>query len=63
MVNGGGGVQREDFAAFLQRKGQAFQDAALGPARARMFRSGVLTIRDMIDAATGRPLTLKELQP
>ena len=47
---------------WLRRRGPAFQDAVLGPTRARMFREGTLSSpRQLIDSATGKPLTLEEL--
>jgi hypothetical protein len=62
VVAGGGRVLDETFSQFLARRGPAFQDELLGPARARMYRSGALSsLKMLLDAATGRPLTLDEL--
>lgn len=62
LVVGGGASADETFAQFLDRRGSAFQDEVLGPARARLYRSGALSsLRQLVDAATGRPLTLEEL--
>ena len=52
----------ESLSAWLRRRGPAFQDEVLGPTRARMWREGKLgSPRNLIDAATGKPLTLEEL--
>ena len=62
IVVGAGPREREIFEQFLRRRGEAFQDEVLGPTRAQMFRDGRLTsTRDLLEAATGRPLTLEEL--
>jgi hypothetical protein len=47
--------------AWLRRQGPAMQEEVLGPTRARMFNEGKLTTRGLLDAATGRPLTLEEI--
>jgi len=58
----GGPIMQESTSAWLRRQGPAMQDEVLGPTRARMFRTGSLTSpRQLLDAATGRPLTLEEL--
>jgi hypothetical protein len=54
-------VVQESFATWLRRQGPARQDAVLGPVRARLFRGGKLTLRELLDAASGRALTLEEL--
>jgi hypothetical protein len=46
---------------WLRRQNTAYQDEVLGPTRARMFREGKLTPGQLIDAASGKPLTLEEL--
>jgi hypothetical protein len=61
VLAAGGGVAQESFAAWLKRQGDARQDAVLGPVRARLFRGGKLTLRELLDAASGRALTLEEL--
>jgi len=61
VLRDGGTVAQESLSAWLTRKGPAFQDALLGPTRARMWREGTITGRGLIDAATGKPLTLEEL--
>jgi hypothetical protein len=57
----GGAIPDASLAAWLHRQGRAVQDAVLGPGRAQMYRDGRLSPRDLLDAATGRPLTLEEL--
>jgi SPP1 gp7 family putative phage head morphogenesis protein len=54
-------IMEESLSAWLKRRGAAFQDEVLGPTRARLWRAGTLSPRGLIDAATGRPLTLEEL--
>jgi len=61
VVPGGGRVPNDSVSSWLSRRDTAFQDALLGPTRARMFRSGALTPKHLIEAATGKPLTLEEL--
>jgi SPP1 gp7 family putative phage head morphogenesis protein len=62
VVTGADRADDETFAQFLDRRGAAFQDEILGPARARLYRSGALSsLKMLLDAATGRPLTLDEL--
>jgi hypothetical protein len=59
---GGGAVRQETLTAWLHRQGAAVQEDLLGPGRARLFRAGTLrSTRDLLDAVTGRPLTLDEL--
>ena len=48
------------FEQFLDRKGAAFQDDLLGPGRAQLYRSGKITLQDLLDQ-NGRPLTLEQL--
>jgi hypothetical protein len=54
-------VPQETVTSWLSRRDTAYQDAVLGPTRARMFRAGTLTPKHLIEAATGKPLTLEEL--
>ena len=61
VVGGGTPAPQETFDQFLRRRGEAFQDEMLGPTRARLFREQKLTTKDLVDAATGTPLTLEEL--
>lgn len=49
------------FSDWLKSKPIAFQDDLLGPARARLFRDGSLTVDRFADAK-GRPLTLAQLR-
>jgi hypothetical protein len=60
-MRGGGPIMEHSLATWLQRRGPAFQDEVLGPTRARMFRAGTLTPRNLIDSLSGKPLTLEEL--
>ena len=60
-VRGGGAIMEESLSAWLRRRGSAFQDDVLGPTWARMFRNDQLSVRQLIDSATGKPLTLEEL--
>jgi SPP1 gp7 family putative phage head morphogenesis protein len=48
------------FDDFLNMKDKAGQDKLLGKGRADLWRSGKITLRDLVDQ-TGRPLTIKEL--
>lgn len=49
------------FEDWLADKSAAFQDKVLGPGRAALFRSGKITLRDLLNQS-GRPLTLDELR-
>lgn len=49
------------FDEFLKRKGKAYQDEILGEGRAELWRSGKITLRDLI-SGDGRELTLEELR-
>lgn len=49
------------FASFFARLTPAEQDAQFGKTRAAMFRSGKITIRDLV-SGTGRELTLDQLK-
>ncbi|KWZ53297.1 hypothetical protein WK57_30380 [Burkholderia ubonensis] len=53
-----GNLQFEDW---LADKTAAFQDKVLGPGRAKLFREGKITLRDLLNQ-NGRPLTLDELR-
>lgn len=57
----GGPVAQESMTAWLTRRGEAFQNAVLGPTRAQMFREGKLSVKNLIDSVSGKPLTLEEL--
>jgi SPP1 gp7 family putative phage head morphogenesis protein len=57
----GGPIRQETAHQWLARRDTAFQDEVLGPARARLFRAGKLTTRQLLDATSGRPLTLEEI--
>jgi SPP1 gp7 family putative phage head morphogenesis protein len=48
------------FDAFLSRQSPEFIANTLGNTRAKMFKDGKLTLRDLV-SGKGRPLTLKEL--
>jgi SPP1 gp7 family putative phage head morphogenesis protein len=61
VVPDGGRVPQETVTSWLSRRDTAFQDEVLGPTRARLWRVGKLTPQQLIEAATGRPLTLEEL--
>lgn len=49
------------FEGFLDRQSKAFQDEMLGKGRADLWRSGAITLRDLV-SGTGRPLSLDELR-
>ena len=52
----------ESLTAWLRRRGATFQNEVLGPMRAQMWRDGRLgSLRNLLDALTGTPLTLEEL--
>lgn len=48
------------FDGFLNRKTKAYQDDMLGPGRAELWRSGKITLRDLVNG-DGRPRTLDQL--
>ena len=52
---------RTSYSDWLAKRSPAQQDEALGPTRARLFRSGELSLRDMV-ASDGRRLTLEQLR-
>lgn len=49
------------FAQFLKRQTPEFQESILGKGRAELFRSGKITLRDLV-SGRGSPLTLKQLE-
>jgi SPP1 gp7 family putative phage head morphogenesis protein len=49
------------FDGFLKGKSKKFQDDLLGPGRARLWRSGKITLTQLVDFR-GNPLTLAELE-
>lgn len=49
------------FDDFLKRKGAQWQDETLGKGRADLWRSGTISLENLIDG-TGKPLTIKELR-
>jgi len=49
------------FDGFLRSKTKSFQDDLLGPARARLWRSGKITLTQLVDFR-GNPLTLDQLE-
>jgi hypothetical protein len=49
------------FDEWLAKKPKAFQDDALGPGRADLYRDGKITLAQLLDQS-GRPLTLAELR-
>jgi SPP1 gp7 family putative phage head morphogenesis protein len=49
------------FNDYLDRMGLAFQDEVLGEGRAAMYRSGKITLQDLV-SGNGRPLSLDELR-
>ena len=53
--------RKTTFADFLERKGPAFQDEVLGPGRADLWRSGKITLQDLV-SGNGRPLTIAQLK-
>jgi len=53
--------QDTSFEGWLSRRSVADQDANLGVGRAKLWRDGDISFRDLMDA-NGRPLTLMELQ-
>ena len=57
-----GDVARDTtYSDWLATKTDAEQDAILGKGKAKMWRDGTITMRDMLDQS-GNPMTLKELQ-
>lgn len=53
-------MERQTYSGWLKRQPKATQDDILGPARAKLFRSGKLTL-DRFTDARGKTLTLKQL--
>jgi hypothetical protein len=51
----------QTFAAFLKKKGTTFQNKLLGPVRARLWRTGKITLQQMLDFR-GQPLSPDDLQ-
>jgi hypothetical protein len=49
------------FDAFLKRHDSAYQDELLGKGKAKMWREGKITLKDLV-TQNGRPLTLEQLQ-
>ncbi len=49
------------FDEFLKRRGQAFQDQVLGAGRAELWRSGQITLRDLVNGE-GNPISLEQLR-
>lgn len=50
----------QTFKGFLEGKSETFQDQLLGPARARLWRAGKITLTDLVDMRSN-PLTLDQL--
>jgi len=61
-VRRGEGLQEPTFQEFLERQPAAEQRRILGAGRFELWRNGSLSLVDLIDAATGQPLTLEELR-
>jgi hypothetical protein len=61
VLTDGGSVAQESMTIWLLRQGEAQQDTLLGPTRAQLFRDGKLPLTGLLEASTGRPLTLEEL--
>lgn len=61
VLRNGGRLANDSASAWLRRRDTAYQDRVLGPTRAAMFRAHRLSLTDLVDAMTGRPLTLEEL--
>lgn len=57
----GGPIRQENASQWLRRRDTAFQDEVLGPTRARLWREGKLSLKNLIDAVSGKPLTLEEI--
>jgi SPP1 gp7 family putative phage head morphogenesis protein len=52
----------QTYADWLKGKDAAFQDRVLGPTVAQLWRDGDISLRDLINRATGEPLTVEELK-
>jgi SPP1 gp7 family putative phage head morphogenesis protein len=52
---------RETYSGWLKRQSDEFQDEALGPERAKLFRAGEIGLTGFVDP-TGRVYTLNELK-
>jgi hypothetical protein len=60
-IDDGGPIRQENVSQWLSRRDTAFQDEVLGPTRAALWRAGKLSLKNLIDAVTGKPLSLEEL--
>lgn len=60
-ASGGPLSAKIEFEDFLNKKGKAFTDELLGPGRADLWRSGKITLQQLLDQS-GNPLTLDQLQ-
>lgn len=52
---------RLDWGKWLKRQPDSYQNRVLGPERAKLFRAGKLTMKDLI-GGDGRPLTVEQLK-
>lgn len=60
-ASGGPISSKLDFDDYLKRKGPAFTDELLGKGRADLWRSGTISLSQLLDQS-GRPLTLAQLR-
>jgi hypothetical protein len=61
LLEEGGAVAGGGFEAFLRRQSVSRQRELLGPGRWELWQQQKLGLRDLLDSATGRSLTLEEL--
>lgn len=55
-------AEKKSYEEWLRGKSKSLQNEILGPRRAELFRDGKLSLKDMVNASTGRPYTLEQLR-
>lgn len=61
-AEGGKVTPNTTYGAWLKRQSKGFQDEALGPERAALFRTGELNLESFVDQETGKTYTLDQLR-
>lgn len=62
VVTGAAPKRNKNYSEWLQDQPKSVQDAVLGVARARAWREGSLSIRQMVDATRTRPISTQRLR-
>lgn len=55
-------AEKTTYEEWLRGKSKTLQNEILGPRRAELFRDNKLSLKDMVNASTGRPFTLEQLR-